>query len=238
MADRVETVVDTCERELRRWILRGEIKAGERLPPERALAARLGVNRTTLRSALTRLAAARLVTVRQGSGYVVQDVERVGGLELVPELASEEDGSLARMAADLLRVRRALVGMALSEPRPEAAGGVARGVARLRARIDAGASCGELAEVEHEILSALLSAAPTPVLSLSFNSVCFAVQAMPRLCEALYADLAALVAFATAVQRCMEAPSPAAAEAALAALDARDGTVLAHLAVTPVVRPA
>lgn len=227
----METVVDTCERELRRWIVRGEVRPGERLPPERTLATRLGVNRTTLRSALTRLATARLVRVRQGSGYVVQDFSKVAGLELVGELANDSDGSQARLAADLLRVRRAVLAMALddlTERRPDATR-VAETVGRIRALVGEGAGCMELAEAEHELMSIMLSAGRTPVLSLSFNGVCFAVRSMPRLCDAMYADPNALVEVATLLLRCAEQPSASAIQAALDAMDARDRSLLALL---------
>lgn len=226
--ERAETVVDACERELRRWIVRGEVGPGERLPPERALAMRLGVNRTTLRSALTRLVAKRLLRVRQGSGYVVGDIGKVAGLELLSELASD-DASLARVAADLLRVRRALVGLALARASMPDALLVASQVARLRELIDDGAPCGEIVDGEHEILVTLLSAGPTPILSLSCNSVFFAIRAMPRVCEALCAKPSALIAFVTSVQRCVDSPSPAAAEAVLTSLARRDATVVRQL---------
>ena len=43
-----------CEHALRQAILRGDLAAGERLPPERTLSATLGVSRLTLRAAPTR----------------------------------------------------------------------------------------------------------------------------------------------------------------------------------------
>src|SRR5690606_40436239 len=45
--------------------------AGTALPPERELAIRLGVSRTTLRSAVDRLALMGYLSVRHGSGTVV-----------------------------------------------------------------------------------------------------------------------------------------------------------------------
>jgi DNA-binding transcriptional MocR family regulator len=60
--------VDHCAGRIRESILGGEISAGTRLPPERALAERFGVNRVTVRGALARLEAEGLVDVRQGSG--------------------------------------------------------------------------------------------------------------------------------------------------------------------------
>jgi len=81
-----ESAVDACARAVREAILRGELRPGERLPPERDLADRLGVARLTLRAGLAKLAAAGLVAARQGSGYVVQDFRQRGGPDLVPGL--------------------------------------------------------------------------------------------------------------------------------------------------------
>ena len=50
----------------------GELRAGERLPPERDLSKRLGVSRPTVREAMVALEIAGLVEVRTGSGVYVQ----------------------------------------------------------------------------------------------------------------------------------------------------------------------
>lgn len=51
---------------------RGELPPGTRLPPERALASSLGVNRSTVALAYAELAAAGLIERRQGSGTTVR----------------------------------------------------------------------------------------------------------------------------------------------------------------------
>jgi 2-aminoadipate transaminase len=58
-------------RQLRQSILDGEPVAGERLPPERRLAALLGVNRTTVVNAYRELAADGLVSGQVGRGTLV-----------------------------------------------------------------------------------------------------------------------------------------------------------------------
>lgn len=92
---------------LRHRILRGELRPGERLPPERELARTHATNRNTLREALRRLEQAGLVAVRQGSGVVVRDYRRTGTLELLaPYLEHAPDGSeRARALLDLLGAR-------------------------------------------------------------------------------------------------------------------------------------
>lgn len=51
----------------------GLVKPGDRLPPERELAVRLGVGRTTLREALKLLTLSGLLDARRGSGTFVRD---------------------------------------------------------------------------------------------------------------------------------------------------------------------
>jgi DNA-binding FadR family transcriptional regulator len=57
--------------QLRGLIERGEYRVGARLPPERDLAAQLGVSRPSVREALIALEVERLVEVRMGSGVYV-----------------------------------------------------------------------------------------------------------------------------------------------------------------------
>ena len=83
-----QTSTHGCMTQLRADILDGLYPIGTRLPAERRLAERLGVNRVTIRSALGHLAGAGLLTVRQGSGYEVRDFHRQGGPHLIQEVAS------------------------------------------------------------------------------------------------------------------------------------------------------
>jgi len=73
-------------RQLRSAILSGVHAPGELLPPERELAAQFGVDRHTLRSALTELEQLRLVQRRQGSGCRVLDFRETGTLDLIKYL--------------------------------------------------------------------------------------------------------------------------------------------------------
>lgn len=234
---RTESAVDGCEREIRRWIVGGSIPPGDRLPPERALAAQLGVNRTTLRSALTRLATARLLRVRQGSGYVVQDFRKVAGLDLLPDIASSEAVPLAHIAAELLGVRRALVRMALEEiaerGAPSNPDQVAQAVERFGNLVEASAATEELAVADHEIAAALLSCIRSPVLALSLNPTLLAVRTTPALCEAFYHDPHDHLVVAWMLARWVERPSEAALPALLARIERRDQAVVTFLSGEP-----
>lgn len=61
--------------ELRTLIAEGRYAAGDRLPPERDLAATLGVSRSTIRDAIGRLTQDGTVEARQGSGTFVASVD-------------------------------------------------------------------------------------------------------------------------------------------------------------------
>ncbi len=187
-----ESIVEACERQLRSAILEGDIAPGERLPPERELAERFGVNRVTVRSALTRLARQNLVAVRQGSGYVVRDYRRVGGPELLPGLynLARTRGDRRRVVEDLLKVRRHLaraVLEALSAGVGEAAlGRVERAVDAFAATASSGASTDAIARADVDVLAALLDATESPVLGLCLNPIASVLASMPELRGAMY----------------------------------------------------
>jgi GntR family transcriptional repressor for pyruvate dehydrogenase complex len=75
-------------------IFQGDFAPGTRLPPERRLAADLGVDRTTLRMALKQLQRLRLVAIRHGSGIEVVDYREHGGLDALAALFALEDAKL------------------------------------------------------------------------------------------------------------------------------------------------
>lgn len=96
-------------RQLRTAILTGAHKPGELLPPERDLAAQFGVDRHTLRSALTELEQQALVQRRQGSGCRVLDFRETGTLDLLKYLVvkpgtDEPDPAMVAQAIEVGRV--------------------------------------------------------------------------------------------------------------------------------------
>lgn len=59
--------------ELQRLISKGQLKPGDRLPPERELAALFGVSRGSVRDAIRALEVMGAVEVRQGDGTIIRD---------------------------------------------------------------------------------------------------------------------------------------------------------------------
>ncbi len=75
------TSSETVVVRLREMIHRGELKFGDRLPPERDLAKMLGVSRPTLRAGLRSLAAVGVLQSRQGAGTFVVEADASPALD-------------------------------------------------------------------------------------------------------------------------------------------------------------
>jgi GntR family transcriptional regulator, transcriptional repressor for pyruvate dehydrogenase complex len=98
-----ETLSREVSNSLIKLILNGTYPAGSKLPTERYMAEKYGVARHIVREALKRLETLHLLTIRQGSGAVVQDVSLCGGIELITFLLTKEDGRIdKKFLADLI----------------------------------------------------------------------------------------------------------------------------------------
>ncbi|MEU3616613.1 FadR/GntR family transcriptional regulator [Streptomyces sp. NPDC006872] len=150
---------------LRQYVVEGGLKAGDRLPPERDLAQRLGVSRASVKQAIVVLEVQGLVEARHGGGtYLVRDsldvepveemVERRRRLPDVLEAREALETKLAELAAerrteeDLTAMRSALAHMAEEIERD--AHGV-EGDRRFHAAVTAAAHSSLLAEFMRSI---------------------------------------------------------------------------------------
>lgn len=95
---------------LLRRIISEEYSPGLRLPSEVDLAVEFGCGRSTIREALRHLAGLNLVQSRRGSGAVVLDYRREGGLELMPDWFryGKFEHPLPTIVAEMLRMRAML----------------------------------------------------------------------------------------------------------------------------------
>ena len=190
-----ETAASACAQALKAAILRSELAPGSRLPPERKLAETFGVNRVTVRSALTQLETANLVSVRQGSGYVVRDFRREGGPDLIASLVELARGpsAVAAIVSDLLLVRRQLaralmVKLAQKGPLPAAS------IKRIRSAIDRLALVAEegdtaaIADADLDVVAAMVREADSPVLALCINPLSAVLREMPQLRAAIFRE--------------------------------------------------
>lgn len=97
---------------LRDRLLAGELRAGDRLPPERELALSLGVSRPILREALRSLAMLGFLDIRHGSGAYVRkpDIAAVGDFLafcMAQQPAMLDDVMQARIAIECQAIRLA-----------------------------------------------------------------------------------------------------------------------------------
>ena len=67
------SLVDNVVEQVQLLIAKGHLASGDRLPKEDELGSKLGVSRTVLREALSRLEATGLVTIQRGKGMFVSD---------------------------------------------------------------------------------------------------------------------------------------------------------------------
>jgi len=145
----------------------GRYRPGERLPSQRALAADLGVNMSSVREALGRLEQLRLLEVRHGSATRVLDWRRSGGLESL----ALRHGAGEPLLDDLFEARRLLLvesaRLAAARRGPEQAAALLD-----LARAAASAGNGQTALLaDWEFMSALVEAAGNIVFQLIMNSV-------------------------------------------------------------------
>lgn len=68
-------VTDEAIGKIKDMLIRGELKAGDRLPPEKELSERLGLSRSSLREAVKALELIRVLDVRRGDGTYVTSLD-------------------------------------------------------------------------------------------------------------------------------------------------------------------
>lgn len=103
-----EKLSTTVVKQIEQLIMRGILRAGERLPSERDLSERMQVSRPSLREAISDLSEAGLLETRKGAGiFVSQGLDATFPDALVRLFATHEDAVL-----DTLDFRRDIEGLA------------------------------------------------------------------------------------------------------------------------------
>ena len=100
--------------QIRKSIIGGMLRPGQRLPSERDLASQFEVTRTTLREALKKLESLKLVFIRHGDRATVLDWMRHGGLELLNDLMSRKDRLNIALLENVMEAR-VLVGAEVAQ---------------------------------------------------------------------------------------------------------------------------
>ena len=103
-----EKISGAVVRQIEELILRGILRPGERLPPERDLAERLGVSRPSLRDAIGSLQDSGLLTPKPGAGVYVADVLGSAFAPALTQLFARHDEAVF----DYLSFRRDMEGLA------------------------------------------------------------------------------------------------------------------------------
>lgn len=105
-------------RQIEQLILRGILRPGERLPPERDLAERLSVSRPSLRDAISQLQDAGLLSAKAGAGVYVADVLGSAFAPALVELFARHDEAVF----DYLSFRRDMEALAAERAAKYASG--------------------------------------------------------------------------------------------------------------------
>jgi GntR family transcriptional repressor for pyruvate dehydrogenase complex len=87
--------------QIQEWITENGLQVGDRLPPERELASRLGVSRATISQALVAMEVVGMVSVRHGDGVVL--IEPAGSTKVVSALRRH-----AQQLPEIIEAREAL----------------------------------------------------------------------------------------------------------------------------------
>ncbi len=89
-------------------ILLGNIKPGEKIPPERVLAEKFSVHRNSVREALKKLEMLGLVEIRHGEGTFVSSLTDRGNILLLEYIMQNPDVVTIKILKDLIRMREVL----------------------------------------------------------------------------------------------------------------------------------
>lgn len=238
-----KTTGELCADSLRRSVLSGDYPPGSRLPPERELAAALGVNRMTLRTALQRLAQEGLLVARQGSGHTVRDAFDAGGPNLVPAILEvmSDPANRQNALADLLATRRALARLvltraaeALDAMEPEARQSALAPMAEAVDAFELAASAGRggvdaLSEADRGVVAALLRLTQSAMLPLFLNPVAALIDNLPELAATIYAEPGSNVRGWRAAMTWLASSPRASADLIEQLMEARDAATLAGL---------
>jgi GntR family transcriptional repressor for pyruvate dehydrogenase complex len=164
---------------IRESILDGEFAPGDRLPPERELAERLNVNRSSVREALKKLEQQRLVEIQQGSGIRVCALENAS-FDLVWDLITRSGRLDGRWLNGLLELREALfpgiVRLAMSRATP---GELREVTGKVQEFVRRGGTDEEFIELLRQLQDDLADLTHNPVLKIFSNGLQRGIQGTP-----------------------------------------------------------
>ncbi|UNK71250.1 FadR/GntR family transcriptional regulator [Microbacterium sp. H1-D42] len=115
-------VTDDAIEKIKAMIVSGELNPGDRLPPEKELAERLGLSRNSMREAVKALEVIRVLDVRRGDGTYVTSLEPHLLLEAISFVVDmHDDDSLLELFAVRRMLESQATGLAAGNATPDAA---------------------------------------------------------------------------------------------------------------------
>jgi DNA-binding FadR family transcriptional regulator len=213
-----QSLPDQVFRHLVAGILSGRYAAGEKLPPQRALAAELGVNMASVREGVKRLEQARLVDVRHGDGMRVRDWRAAGGLDVLAHLAARDGGLDPGVAHAVFEARGVLLSAAARLAAQRRSGAQARLLASLAQQLADERDDDAAQGLDFAFYAVLVEAAGNLVFSLITNSIRDLYLARRELFRPIVANRAELAPMYERAARAVAERDPGGAEAAVARL--------------------
>ena len=209
------SIVELILQRLRQEILSGRYAPGTSLPPERELANRYGVNRTSVKHALMKLESVGLIDIKHGVGSLVVDYAERGGAALLEHLLDTSEEIDHSLLADALEVRAsiggAIAGLAAQRATPAM-------IARLHGLVDRVAAAGGSAEqvqgLDMELFQLLTEATGNQAFKLIMNSVSSAYLPKALGLVHAFADTDSMLAGMTKIVDAVASNQPDAARAA------------------------
>lgn len=137
-AERSGTTSEEVVGQLREMIHRGDLRPGDRLPPERDLAKKLGVSRPTLRAGIRTLAAIGVLHSKQGAGTFVTDMDESPALDANPlrMMASLHGFTSEEMFEARIAIEMDVAGLAAERASSEHLAAMSEEVAEMFASLD------------------------------------------------------------------------------------------------------
>ncbi|MBU0928370.1 MAG: GntR family transcriptional regulator [Spirochaetes bacterium] len=151
------TIADRIAFQLERLVLDGELKPGDRLPPERELAERFGASRNGIREAIRRLETLGLLSTEPQSGTYVREYLEEASFDLLLYLMESDETLDPALLIDLLEYRKMLMttaaGLAaIRDPR-----GCSRDLAALAAELGSTTDASLAAALDYRYHSRIVS---------------------------------------------------------------------------------
>lgn len=151
---RRESAASEAARMIRQMIISGELRPGQRLPPERELCEALGISRPTMRETLRSLVAMNILESRHGSGTFVTALDTGTLTEPLRFVLSLSPATVTELFEARLVIEPALAALAATRATPAQRDELAECVSRTHASVTQPQAMLELDVRLHRLISA------------------------------------------------------------------------------------